>query len=173
MKVEITRWKSNTKENKHRKGSIKKKEIRIDYHDTWDVAYTLAPIIAQMMKQLRETSHGYGAIKKEDVPVELHYTYGTAEEFTEGYSKEAWDWVLSEVEWAMNEIATDKENEPPFHTKVGEMNFLPIKDGSGSHTMEFVGWESTPESEAANKAYHDRIQNGCRLFGTYMMTMWD
>lgn len=173
MKVEITRYKSNTKEDKHRKGSIKKKEIRIDYHDTWDVAYTLAPIIAQMMKQLRETSHGYGLIKKEDVPVELHSTYGTAEEFTEGYSKEAWDWVLSEVEWAMNEIATDKENEPSFHTKVGEMNFLPINPETEIGEIEFVGWESTPESEGANKAYHERIQNGCRLFGTYMMTMWD
>ena len=45
MKVEITRYKSGK-----RAGSIKKKEIRIDYHDTWDCAYTLAPIIAQMMK---------------------------------------------------------------------------------------------------------------------------
>lgn len=49
----------------------------------------------------------------------------------------------------MNEIANDKENEPPL----------------------FVGWESTPESEAANKAYHERIQNGCRLFGLYLTTM--
>ena len=168
MKIEITRYKSGK-----RAGSIKKKEIRIDYHDTWDCAYTLAPVIAQMMKQLREKSHGYGAIKKEDVPLELHSTYGTAEEFTEGYSKEAWDWVLSEVEWAMNEIATDKENEPPFHTKVGEMNFLPIDPSTKTGKLEFVGWESTPESEAANKAYHERIQNGCRLFGAYMMTMWD
>lgn len=163
MKVEITRYKSGKD-----KGSIKKKEIRIDYHDTWSIAHTLAPIIAPMMKQLRETSHGYGAIRKEDVPVELHSTYSE-----EGYSKEAWDWVLTEVEWAMNEIATENASEPPFHTKEGEMNFLPTGDTLGTCTMEFVGWESTPESESANNAYHKRIQNGCRLFGLYLMTMWD
>lgn len=158
MKVEITRYKSNTKEDKHRKGSIKKKEIHIDYHDTWDVAYTLAPIIAQMMKQLRETSHGYGAIKQEDVPVKLHSTYSG------GFSKEAWDWTLTEVEWAMNEIATDKENEPEWFVFTNE---------DAENLEDLLEGSEIPGGKEANKAYHDRIQNGCRLFGTYLTTMWD
>lgn len=168
MKVEITRYKSGEKA-----GTIKKKDIRIDYHDTWDIAYTLAPIIGAMVKQLLEVSHGYGAIERVDVPEELHSTYETESSAGTAFSKEAWDWVLQEVIWAMDEIASDKANEPAWHTKTGETTFSDPDPVTGTSTLSFEGWESTPESQAANKAYHSRIQRGCELFGKYMKTMWD
>lgn len=173
MKVEITRWKSNTKENKYRKGSIKKKEIRIDHHDSWGVAWSLAQIAAPLVKQLKETGRGYGLVPKHLVPEHLHSTYGSAEGYSEGYSKEAWDWALDEIVFATEEIANDNANEPPFHTKVGEINFLPIDPKTKTGKLDFVGWESTPESEAANAAYHERIQKGCELLGCLFITLWD
>ena len=172
MKVEITRYKSNTKEDKFRKGKIKKKEIRIDRHDSWSVAWSLAQIAAPLVKQLKETSHSYGSVPKHLVPEHLHSTYGSAEDYKENYSKEAWDWALGEIVFAMEEIANDNANEPPFHTKVGEMNFLPIDPDTNTGEIEFTGWESTPESRAANAAYHKRIENGCRLFGKYFTALW-
>lgn len=172
MKVEITRWKINTKQEPHRRGTIKKQFVRVDKEDTWSMDFVVACIVGPLVKQLRETKHSYGAIDKEDVPQELHDTYGTEGEHTEKYSVQAYEWVLNEIEWAMNEIANDNANEPPFHTKVGEMNFLPIDPKTKAGEVEFIGWESTPESEAANKAYHERIQRGCVLFGKYLTTMW-
>ena len=173
MKVEITRWKTNSKEDKHRKGSIKKNEVKLDPSDSWCVAWTIAQIAAPLVKQLKETAHGYGHVPKHLVPEHLHSTYGSAEDGTEGFSEEAWDWALDEIIFAMEEIANDNANEPPFHTKIGEVNFLPIEDGKGIGELEFIGWESTPESEAAYEAYHKRIQHGCRIWGEIFTSLWD
>lgn len=173
MKVEIKRWKTNTKQEPCRRGSIKKCEVILDKEDTWNMDFTVATIVAPLIKQLRETKHSYAAIDKEDVPQELHQTYGTQGEHTEKYSVQAYEWVLNEIEWAMNEISNENKNEPPHHTKTGTMEFGEIDPKKGTGPLIFNGWESTPESIAANKAYHERIQNGCRLFGLHLMALWD
>lgn len=173
MKVEITRYKSNTKEDKFRKGKIKKKEVYIEGHDSWCVAWTIAQIAAPLVKQLKDTASSYGSVPKHLVPDHLHSTYGSAEDYMEEYSKEAWDWALGEIVFAMEEIANDNANEPEYHTKQGEMVFGEIDPNTGIGELKFEGWESTPESEAANKAYHERIQKGCELFGVLFQGMWD
>lgn len=168
MKVEITRYKSGK-----RAGSIKKKDIRIDYHDSWCVSWSLAQIAAPLVKQLKETGYGFGRVPKHLVLEHLHSTYGSAKDYSEDYSKEAWDWALDEIVFAMEEIANNNANEPSFHTKVGEMNFLPIDPKTKTGKLDFVGWESTSESEAANAAYHERVQKGCELLGHLFTTLWD
>lgn len=173
MEVKIKRWKTNTKQEPYRRGSIKKCEVILDKEDTWNMDFTVATIVAPLIKQLRETTHSYAAIDKEDVPQELHQTYGTQGEHTEKYSVQAYEWVLNEIEWAMNEISNENKNEPPYHTKTGTMEFGEIDLKTRTGPLIFDGWESTPESVAANKAYHDRIQGACVLLGKYLTTMWD
>lgn len=170
MKVEITRWKTNSKEDKHRKGTIKKKDIRIDPSDSWCVAYTIAQIAAPLVKQLKETAHSYGRVPKHLVPDHLHSTYGSAEE---AFSKEAWDWALDEIIFAMEEIASDNANEPSFYTKVGGVEFHPYDPVTGYSEMKFTGWETTEEYKTAYFAYHERIQKGCELFGILYTSLWD
>lgn len=173
MKVEITRYKSNTKKDKWRKGTVKKNEVKLVPSDSWSVAWTIAQIAAPLVKQLKETAHGYGRVPKHLVPEHLHSTYGSAEDGMEAFSEEAWDWALDEIIFAMEEIASDNANEPSFYTKVGEMNFLPIEEGKTTGKLEFTGWETTEEYKAAYFAYRERIQKGCELFGILYTSLWD
>lgn len=89
MKVEITRWKTNTKQEPHRRGTIKEQLVLVDKEDTWNMDFVVACIVSPLVKQLRETKQSYGAIDKEDVPEELHHTYGTEGEHTEKYPIQA------------------------------------------------------------------------------------
>lgn len=167
MKVEITRYKSNTKEDKYRKGKLKKCSVVLDSSDSWSVDWTLATIAAPLIKQLKETSHSYGAVPKELVPDHLHSTYNP-----EGYSEEAWKWALGEIVFAMEEIANDNANEPPLYSKEGEMVVHPIDPETGFGEIEFVGYETTPEVKAVYKAYHDRVKKGCELLGVLFQSLW-
>lgn len=161
MEVKIKRYKSGKD-----KGSVKTNNVVIDKEDSWSCAWTIAQIAGPLLKQLKETSQGYGAIAKEDVPEELRSTY------EEKFSKEAWDWVLDEVVWAMNEIATDNANEPVPYDVVGEMEWSE-PDERGYVTILSSGFKVIPDKRALYDAYHARIQNGCRLFGKYLNTFWD
>lgn len=161
MKVEIKRYRSGKQS-----GSIRKNVVEIDDYDVWNCDYTLAQIIHPLLVKFKESIDSYGKIDKEDVPQELHSTYDE-----HSYSREAFHWVLDEMIFAMQEIANHFENEPPYHTKTGTME----PSNSNEHgwvEMNFVRWESTPESRASNKAYHDRVQNGCRLFGLHFQNLW-
>lgn len=162
MRVEIKRYRSGKQ-----RGSIRKNVVEIDSYDVWSCDYTLAQIIHPLLVKFKESTRSYGKIEKEDVPQELHATYNE-----EGYSYEAFHWVLDEIIFAMQEIANDKDNEPLYHTKTGTMEFGEIDPETGTGPLIFDGWESTPESVAAYKAYHDRLQNGCRLFGLHFQNLW-
>lgn len=114
MKVEITRYKSNTKEDKHRKGKLKKCSVVLDSSDSWSVAWTLATIAAPLVKQLKETSHSYGSVPKELVPEHLHATYSA-----DGYSEEAWKWALGEIEFIGYETTPEiKEVYNAYHARI-------------------------------------------------------
>lgn len=175
MKVEITRWKTNSKYDKWRKGSVKKCVVEVGYGDEWNADWTIATIVLPLLKKLKESKQGAPCVDDEDVPEELRSTSCAPKEnewdTDENWFKR-WEYALDEIIFAMEEIANDNANEPPFHTKVGEMNFLPIDPDTNTGEIEFTGWESTPESEEAYRAYHKRIENGCRLFGKYFQSLW-
>ena len=175
MKVEITRYKSNTKEDKHRKGSIKKCVVEVGYGDDWNADFTLAVIAAPLLKKVKENKQGAPCVDDADVPEELRSTSCAPKENewdTDANHFKRWDYVLDEMLFAMQEIANGNENEPPYHTKAGTMEFGDVDKKTKTGPVIFKGWESTPESKAANKAYHDRVQNGCVLFGTYFRSLW-
>ena len=170
MKVEIKRYRSG-KLNGH----IRKRVVEIDDYDVWNCDYTLAQIIHPMLTVLKETKQGAPHVADEDVPEELRSTSCAPKE-NEWDTDENWfkrfDWVLDEIIFSMQEIANGNENEPPYHTKTGTIEFGEIDPKKGTGPLIFDGWESTPESVAANKAYHDRVQNGCRLFGLQFQNLW-
>ena len=170
MKVEITRYKSG-----ERKGEIKKCDVQVEYGDDWSADFTIATMVLPLLKKVKESKQGAPLVEDDDVPEHLRSTSAPPKENewdTDANYFKRWDYVLDEILFAMQEIANDNENEPPYHTKVGTMEFGEIDKKTGTGPILFEGWESTPESKAANKAYHDRIQNGCVLFGTYFQSLW-
>ena len=170
MKVEITRYKSG-----ERKGEIKKCDVQVEYGDDWNADFTIATMVLPLLKKVKEKKQGAPLVEDEDVPEHLRSTSAPPKENewdTDANYFKRWDYVLDEILFAMQEIANDNENEPPYHTKTGTMEFGEINPEKGTGPLIFKGWETTPESVAANKAYHDRIQNGCVLFGTYFQSLW-
>lgn len=177
MKVEITRWKSNTKEDKHRKGSIKKCKVEIGYGDDWNADFTLAVIAAPLLKKVKENKHSAPYVDEQDVPEELRPPVGTDKDDPnhpwedENFFKR-WEHILDEIIFAMEEIASDNANEPSPYTKEGEMVFGEIDEETGVGSITFEGYEETKDSREAYNNYHARIRNGCRLFGVYFTNLW-
>ena len=170
MKVEIKRYRSGKQ-----RGTLRKSVVEIDDYDVWNCDYTLAQIIYPLLVKLKEKKHGAPIVEDENVPEELRSTSCAPKEnewdIDDNHFKR-WDFVLDEILFAMQEIANDNENEPPYHTKTGTIEFGEIDGATQTGPINFVGWESTPESVAANKAYHDRVQNGCRLLGLHFQNLW-
>ena len=175
MKVEITRYKSNTKEDKWRKGSIKKCVVEIGYGDHWNADFTLAVIAAPLLKRVKENKQGAPCVDDEDVPEELRSTSCAPKEnewdTDENFFKR-WDFAMDEMIFAMEEIANGNANEPSPYTKEGEMVFGEIDKTTGVGPISFEGYEETEDSRKAYTDYHDRIRNGCRLFGLHFTNLW-
>ena len=150
----------------------RKINIHIDEWDTWSMDHTLALIALPMLKQLKETAHGSHMVDLDDVPVELRYTsYGDwdsqrcfkfyHEDEKEDMLHQRWEWVLDEMIFAMQEIVRDNDSQFYDNSKVKKGQSLDEQ----VKAMK-CDWEGL-------KKYHDRIDNGCRLFGKYFQGLWD
>lgn len=138
-------------------------DIRIDKFDTWSMDHTLALIIVPMLKQLKATKHGAPYVADEDVPEHLRST--AAPPLENGWDVDdnhfkRWDWVLDEMIWAMEQIVKDDESEFYDHSEVDNTS---IDSWVKSMKIDREGLQ----------AYHERIQNGCRLFGVHFQNLWD
>jgi hypothetical protein len=125
----------------------RKIKVHIDYYDTWSMDHTLALIIHPMLVQLQMTKHGSPCVDPEDAP-----PIGKGED--DGYGSdtklhERWDWVLSEMIWAFEQLKSD-DTEFTFYD--------PDTDK----------WDM----EGRDK-HEERIKNGLRLFGKYYRGLWD
>ena len=170
MEVKIKRYKSG-KNN----GSIRKNEVKLDRYDSWSADWTIAQIAAPLLVQLQVTKHGAPFVDDEDVPEELRSTACAPKENewdTDENHFKRWDYVLQEMIYAMQEIANDKENEPKMYKHVGDIEFGEIDEGTGLGEIKSLGVERIPEMEQPNRQYHERIQNGCCLFGKYFQNLW-
>lgn len=139
-------------------------EIRIDKFDTWSMDHTLALIIVPMLKQLHTTKHGAPMVDDEDVPEPLRSTAAPAVEIgwdVDDNHFKRWDWVMDEMIWAMEQIVKDDDSQFYDHSEVVERQSI----------NEWV--KSMKIDEEGLQQYHDRIQNGCRLFGKYFQALWD
>jgi hypothetical protein len=147
-------------------------KIHIDKWDTWSMDHTLAMIALPMLEQLKETNHGSAMVDLEDVPEELRYTTFNNwdsqkcfdfynEDDKECMLHERWNWVMDEMIFAMRAIAKDNDSQFYDHSAVNE------KD-SFEDQIKAIKWDY----DALN-AHHDRVQNGCKLFGKYFQNLWD
>jgi hypothetical protein len=167
-----------------------KKYIKIDYWDTWSMDHTLAPIILQMLKQLKETKHGSGLIDMEDVPESMRCT--SHEEWDQQTTfdfyhepdlqkiqcdvHDRYEWALDEMIFAFDHIVDDSWEEK-YHTGDYDIVSEPCKfDENGKPTLYQMkeGPKHTHKCDYEGlKKEWDRVNNGLRLFGKYFRTLWD
>ena len=139
-------------------------EIRIDKFDTWSMDHTLALIIVPMLKQLHATKQGAPMTDDEDVPEHLRSTSAPPKENewdTDDNHFKRWEWIMDEMIWAMEQIAEDNDGQFYDHSEVDEN--ADINTQLSQMKVDREGLQR----------YHDRIQNGCRLFGRYFQNLWD
>ena len=168
MEVKIKRYKSG-KNN----GSIRKNEVKLDREDSWNADWTIAQIAHPLLKQLQGTKCGAPFVDDEDVPEELRSTSCAAKEnewdTDENWFKR-WDYVLDEIIFAMQEVANDNENEPNMYEKIGDI--VTEENPDGTFTVVSSGVKRIEEMVDVNTQYHERVRNGCVLFGKYFMNLW-
>lgn len=127
----------------------RKVKVKIHGYDVWNMNDTLALIVLPMLQLLKKEKHGSPWTDYEDAPEHLRGV--TTREFPEEpgdpFFHERWDWILNEMIWAFAQIVKDDDSE-----------FRP---------------KNAPYDREGRMAYHERIQNGCRLFGKYYQNLWD
>jgi len=152
----------------------RKVKVKIDHWDTWSMDSTLTPIILPMLKQLNETKHGAPFVDDADVPEHLR----VPTDFTGGKNGEVddnhfarWDWVMSEMIWAFEQLSTDWDSQ--FHTGVTDFEFVPLDDGSGMIEMARGPNDTSHFDVEGHHAHSKRIDHGLMLFGKYFRSLWD
>lgn len=140
--------------------------VKIDYWDTWSMDYTLSPIIAPMLKQLKATKHGSPDVDDEDVPEGLRSTSAPPKEndwdIDENWHKR-WEWVMDEMIWTFEQLC-DSDNDSKF------FDYSEIDYSRKDFTEQFRNLKIDREGL---DAHHERIKNGLRLFGKYYRGLWD
>jgi len=152
-----------------RKRTIK---IRIDPWDTWGMDHTLALIVLPLLRQLKEEKHGSPYVDDEDVPENIRKTAAPPVENeydTDEFFHVRWDYVIDEIIWTFEQLATDDCGEDQFHIECGEIDF---DSGQTDEGWE-LKWKREPVVDRDGvKRHDDRIQNGLRLFGKYYRSLW-
>lgn len=156
MKLYIGRYPKGEQERKVR--------IRIDKWDTWSMDHTLALIIVPMLKQLQATKQGAPLVDDDDAPENLRSTTEAPKEHDcdiDCNHFKRWDWVMSEMIWAMEQIVLDDESQ--FY------DWSEVDDNADFQTQV----NKMKVDREGLRQYQERIQNGCRLFGKYFQALWD
>ena len=154
----------------------RKINVRIDDYDTWGGDHTLALIIVPLLIKIKEVKQGAPHVKDEDVPEYLRSTSAkplTKDEENNGGVDDLWfkryDWVLDEMIWAMTQVRDDFPGDDQYYIEKGEWHTEKSKE-EGFYEMV---WDKEPViDEEGLKQYHDRVKNGCRLFGVYFTSLW-
>jgi hypothetical protein len=149
----------------------RKVSIHIDGYDSWNADYTLAMIIAPLLKKIKEEKNGFSFVDDEDVPDYLRSDKSpplTQEEIDCGHYDELaparWDWILDEMIWAFEQHADDDWEEQYYSGN----SDLQIVDG-----LLINGPNHTFSVNVDGKQKHlDRMSNGRRLFAKYYMCLW-
>ena len=82
----------------------RKVEIQIDTWDSWGAGRTIAMIAVPILKQLQVTKHGSPYTDDDDVPEHLRSTAAKPKENewdTDEFHPDSWEYVLSEMIWAL------------------------------------------------------------------------
>lgn len=146
--------------------------IRIDNYDTWNADHTIALITLPLLKQLQATKHGAPHVDDEDVPVYLRSTAAAPKENewdTDDFWHKRWDWVMDELIWTFQQLAHCNDGEDEFYH---EEETIVEKDESEKNDF-LLRMGRIRIDEDGLRAYHERINNGLRLFGKYYRGLWD
>lgn len=148
-----------------KKNGERKIDVRIDKYDTWNMDHTLSIIVVPMLKQLKATKHGAPHVEDEDVPEALRSTNAPPKENewdTDEFWFQRWDWVMDEMIWA-HEQMIDDTGDDQFYDHSGVDDTKGLEEQIGAIKVDREGLDQ----------YHDRINNGLRLFGKYYRGLWD
>ena len=146
----------------------RKVEIEVHPYDSWDAGHTIAMIAVPILKQLQVTKHGSPYTDDEDVPENLRSTSAKPKENEwdiDKFHHDRWEYILSEMIWALEQVIDSKENDF-FNwdkTQEAEEGSIGKELGLGKCTIDHEGLE----------AYNARIKRGTTLFGKYLKYCWD
>ena len=146
----------------------RKINVQIDPWDSWDAGNTIALIALPILKQLQKTKHGAPYTADEDVPEAIRSTSAKPKENewdTDEFHFDRWEFILSEIIWALEQIVEDKEGDF-FHwdkTQETEKGSIGAALGLGKCTIDHEGLN----------AYNARITRGTTLLGKYLRSCWD
>lgn len=139
MKVNIGKYPKNN--------NSRKVKVQVEKHDTWNLDETLAHIIHPALIQLKKEQNGIPYVAPEDAP---HIARVKGElDLKFDHNLEAWEYIISEMIYAMQQIKDCKPDEEQFYNTPGRANIEGLME------------------------YNARLQNGCRLFGAYFLALWD
>lgn len=146
----------------------RKVEIQIDPWDSWNADNTIAMIAVPILKQLQATKHSSPYTDDEDVPEHIRSTAAKPKENewdTDEFHHERWEYILSEMIWALEQLVESKEDDFFHWDKTTQANKGSIGDvlGLGVCTIDREGLD----------AYNARIKRGTTLFGKYLKSCWD
>lgn len=149
------------------KDSSKERKVRIEIapYDVWNMDHTLSLIIVPMLKMLKEQKQGAPHVDDEDVPHAIKSTSAKppAEKYElDEFWFQRWEYVMDEMIWAHEQMIDDKGDDV-FYDWSGVDEDSPVMTQVRTLKVDSDGLE----------AYHDRIDNGLRLFGKYYRALWD
>ena len=143
--------------------------IRIDKYDSWSADHTLALIAVPLLRQLQKSKHGAPLVDDADVPEGLGLrSYETEKIKANEWDVDdnhfrRWDWVLSEIIWALEQKLGD-DCESQFHTqKNPDLKSHDFDQMMDNMVFDREGWQ----------AWQDRKTRGYKLFGKYYENLWD
>ena len=148
-------------------------KVRIDPWDTWSADHTLAHIIHPMLIQLKESKQGAPYVDDKDVPKHLRSTAAKPKKNdwdTDEFHFQRWEWVLDEMIFAFASELDDSW-EDQFYKGKSDLAWKKLEDGTSE--MVRKNGDTFKFDAKGHRKYHNRIQNGFRLFGKYYQNLWD
>ena len=142
--------------------------IRIDKYDSWSADHTLALIAVPLLKQLQASKHGAPFVADEDVPEGLGLrSYETDKLPSEGDVDsnhfKRWDWVLSEIIWALEQKTSDTADSDFYSRLDPDLESKDFETMMNNIVVDYTGLE----------AWQKRKDRGYQLFGKYFENLWD
>lgn len=163
---DITQWVYNHTINLFLDRKKRKVVVKIHPYDAWNGFHTMSLIILPILKEVRAQKQGSPWVDDTDVPDNLgiRSTDITREENDWGWGNNVfkrWDFVLNEIIWAFEQIVDETSDDKFFnhHETEYDINNINNWKGCGFDKEGYDKWQA-------------RKQNGLRLFGKYLESIW-
>lgn len=137
--------------------SKRKKTVKIktDPWDHWNAGITMAMLCLPILKDLRENRNGIPWTEHADGPWYyrfLRYEDEYAWDERGSYCDKRWRWIMDEIIWSLEQIASDRDWEDVYFKLDDELR----------------EWD-----KEGHLKHQEKINNGLRLLGKYWERMWD